>query len=323
MRRREFVVGMAGAAAWPVAARAQQPAIPVIGFLSSASAETFVGFVGAFRDGLAEAGYVEGQNVNIEYRWADNEYLRLPALAGELVARRVAVIVASGGNISALAARAATTTIPVVFTAVSDPVKGGLVESLSRPGGNVTGVAGLTAELDAVRLQILRELVPTAATIGALINPNRLDGGTQERGIKAAAESIGQKVLLLRAATEDELENAFEKLNNEGIAALLVAADPLFNSQSRKIVALAAHYRIPVIYSFRPAGGLVSYGTNLADAYRQAAFYTSRILNGEKPADLPVVQPTKFELVINLKTAKQLGLTVPESFLLRADEVIE
>jgi ABC-type uncharacterized transport system substrate-binding protein len=330
MRRRDFMALAGGAAALssvgPLAARAQQPAMPVIGFLSSLSAGATAHLVGAFLDGLKEAGYVDGQNVVIEYRWAENQYDRLPGLAAELVRRPVAVIVAAGGPVTPLVAKSATSTIPVVFTASSDPVRAGLVTSLSRPGGNFTGTAALTIELDAKRLEVLRELVPNARIIGALINPNRPDAELQSRDMQEAARTLDQQIVVLQAGSEAEIDTVFGNVIQQRIGALLVGADPLFLSRREQIIALAARQALPAMYNtrdFAAIGGLASYGGRIAEGYRQAGIYTARILKGSKPADLPVVQPTTFEFVINLKTAKALGLTVPPMLLARADEVIE
>ena len=323
MKRRQFIAALGGAAAWPVVAQAQQP-VPVIGFLASASRP--VAWLAGFHSGLKESGYAEGQNVAIEYVSADDRYDRLPALAGELVRHQVAVIVASGGPASAVAAKDATATIPIVFTAVSDPVKSGLVASMNRPGANVTGVAALTIELDAKRLELLRELVPAARVIAALVNPNRPDVDVQLNGMQVAAQSIGQELRILKAGTEREVDAAFEQQSDRRFDAMLVGADPFFRSRSTQLLALLARSHTPAIFAqreFVSAGGLLSYGASLSDAYRQAGVYVGRILKGERPANLPVVQPTKFELAINLKTAKALGLTVPPSLLARADEVIE
>ncbi len=275
---------------------------------------------------MNESGYAVGQNVAIEYRWADDRYDRLPALAAELVGRQVAVIVAAGGPAPALAAKAATTTIPVVFTAVSDPVNSGLVASMNCPGANVTGVAALTIELDAKRLELLRELAPAARDIAALVNPNRPDIVQQLSGIQTAVQSVGQRLLILKAGNERELDAVFNTQGEQKFDALLVGADPFFLSRSAQLLALLARHARPAIFAQREfvvAGGLVSYGTNLFDAYRQAGVYTGLILRGDKPANLPVVHPTKFELVINLKAAKTLGLTVPLTLQASADEVIE
>ena len=327
LRRREVITLLGGAAAaWPLAARAQQAAMPVIGFLSSASAGATAHLVTAFLDALRGAGYVEGRNVAIEYRWAENRYERLPALAAELVRRQVAVIVAAGGPVTPLMAKSATSTIPIVFTASSDPVKAGLVTSLSRPGGNFTGTAALTIELDAKRLEVLRELVPNARIIGALINPNRPDAELQSRDMKEAARTLDQQIVVLQAGSELEIDTIVANVIQQRIGALLVGADPLFLSRREQIIALAARHALPAMYNtrdFAAAGGLASYGGRIADGYRQAGIYTALILKGSKPADLPVVQPTKFEFVINLKTAKALGLEVPPTLLARADEVIE
>jgi putative ABC transport system substrate-binding protein len=325
MRRRDFIVALGGAAAWPQPARAQPPAQPVIGFLSSGSPEPFAPQVAAFRDGLRQSGYVEGRNVAIEYRWAENQYDRLPALAAELVRRRVAVIAATGGSAAALAAKAATTTIPVVFTA-GDPVADGLVASLNRPGGNMTGAAVRIETMGAKRLGLLRELVPRAASIGVLLNPENSLFALQRKEAEKAARTLALRVEVVRAASDGEVDAAFVRLAELGADALLVGADPTYANRRRRLVALAARHAIPASYASRAyalAGGLMSYGTRIADAYRQVGLYTGRILNGEKPSDLPVVQVDRFELVINLKTAKALGLIIPPGVLATADEVIE
>jgi len=326
--RREFITLLGGgAAAWPLAARGQQgAAVPVVGFLGSQTPSTMAHGVVGLRDGLKDSGYVEGQNVAVEYRWAENQYDRLPVLAAELVRRQVAVIVASGGNVSALAAKAATPILPIVFTAVADPVKGGLVASLNRPGGNVTGIAALTLELDAKRLGLLLELAPTASVIGALVDSSRVEADRHLRDLQAAAQIIGRQLVIVSAGNEGDIDTSFEALIRQGVAALLIAASPLFTSRLDRLVALAARHAIPTIFQFREfaaAGGLISYGASLVDAYRQAGVYVGRILRGEKPSDLPVMQPAKYELVINLKTAKALGLEIPPTLLARADEVIE
>ena len=278
VRRREFITLLGGAAAWPVAARAQQSTMPVIGFLGSASAAPAAHFVAAFHKGLAESGYVDGRNVAIEYRWAENQYDRLPALAADLVRRQVAVIVASGGPVAALAAKAATSTVPIVFTATSDPVRLGLVASLNRPGGNVTGTSALTSELDAKRLELVRELVSTAGVIGALINPNRSDAEAQARDVQEAAHTVGQKVILMYAGTERDIDTAFAMALRERIRALLVGADPFFNSRRDQLVALAARHALPAVYinrDFVAAGGLASYGTTISEGYRQAGIWAT------------------------------------------------
>jgi ABC-type uncharacterized transport system substrate-binding protein len=326
VKRREFITLLGGVAAWPLAARAQQTEMPVIGFLGSALAAPNAHYLAAFRQGLGEAGYIEGRNVAIEYRWAENRYDRLPALAAELVRRPVAVIVASGGPVAAQAAKAATSTIPIVFTASSNPVKLGLVASLNRPGGNVTGSAMLTAELDAKRLAILHELVPTARVIGALVNPDRTDVEAQSRDAQEAGRALGLEIVILSASNELEIDTTFASLAGQGIRALLVGADPFFNSRREQMVAVAARHAVPAVYmtrDFAEAGGLMSYGASIAEGYRQAGIYAGQILKGAKPADLPVVQSSKFELVINAETARMLGLTVPPSLLSTADAVIE
>jgi putative tryptophan/tyrosine transport system substrate-binding protein len=325
MKRREFITLLGGAAAWPFAARAQQPALPVVGFLNAFS--PFTERLSAFRQGLKETGYVEGENVAIEYRWAENQIDRLPALAAELARRQVAVIVATGGVVSALAAKAATTTIPIVFVAAEDPVSLGLVASLARPGGNATGINVFTGELTAKRLELLRELVPAATRIALLVNP--ADAATAEttvRDMEAAARAIGLQIQVVRASTSREIDAAFATLVRERPDALFIAPQPFFTSRRVQLTALAARHAIPATFSTREsaeAGGLMSYGSNIADAYRQVGVYTGRILKGAKPTDLPVVQSSKFELVINHQTARMLGLTVPPSLLAIADEVIE
>jgi len=326
MLGRRSLITLIGAmiVARPLSARAQQP--PVIGFLNNLSPGAIPNAMAAFRDGLKEAGYLEGRNLAIEYRWADSHNDRLPELAVDLVQRQVAVIVATGGGASALAAKAATTTIPTVFSSATDPVELGLVASLNRPGGNATGVHVMTNSLEAKRLGLLHELVPNAATIAVLVNPGTPGADSQLTEAETAAHAVARKIHILKAGSEPELDKAFATLAGARAEALLVAADPFFNAYRQQIVALAARYAIPAIYEFREfaaAGGLMSYGINLADAYRQIGLYTGKILQGAKPADLPVTQPTKFELVINLNAAKGLGITVPPTLLARADEVIE
>jgi putative tryptophan/tyrosine transport system substrate-binding protein len=324
MRRREFIALLGGAAAWPLGAHAQQPAMPVIGFLNAASPDGYAHYVAGFRQGLAETGYIDSQNVAIEYRWAEGQYERLPALAADLVQRQVAVIVAN--TPAAMVASAVTTTIPIVFSSAIDPVKAGLVASLNRPGGNITGVANFDDVLGAKRLELLRELVPKAEMIGLLINPNNPNAETIARRLQEAARTLGQQIRILNASTEGEVDAAFATLGELRIRAILVASDPFFVSRRDQFVALAARQALPAIYQFREfpvGGGLMSYGASLADAYRQLGVYTGKILKGAKPAELPFQQVVKVELVINLKTAKTLGLNVPLSLLARADEVIE
>jgi putative tryptophan/tyrosine transport system substrate-binding protein len=325
--RREFITLLGDAAvAWPLAARAQQPTMPVVGFLSGAAPGPFTHLVAAFREGLKETGYIEGQNATIEYRWAEGQYERLPAMAADLVRRQVAVIAATGGTLAGLAAKAATATIPIVFSSGIDPIKAGLVASLNRPGGNITGVYLLISELDPKKLGLLRELVPHASVIAVLLNPDSADIRARSAAVQEAARTIGQQIQILHASSERELERAFASLAQVQAVALVVSSDPFFNSRRNQLVALSARYAIPAIYEGREyalAGGLISYGISFAEGYRQVGLYAGRILKGEKPADLPVVQPTKFELVINLKTAKALGLTVTNSMQLLADEVIE
>ena len=325
MRRREFVSLLGGAAAWPVPARAQQPNLPVVGFLNSGSPGAFEHFVIAFRQGLGEAGYVEHRNVGIDYRWAEGQVDRLPALARELVRAQVAVICA-GGPPTALAAKAATTTIPIVFTSGEDPVKLGLVASYNRPGGNVTGVALLVDVLGAKRLGLLREIVPAATLIAVLLNPTWPTFDTQLNDVQEAARAVGQQIHVLRANTEREIDGAFDTAKAVRAGAMMVGPSTFFTVRRDQIVGLAARDALPTIYGqreFMAAGALMSYATNLADAYRQAGVYSGKILGGARPAELPVVQSAKFELVINLKTAKALGLTVPDRLLATADEVIE
>jgi putative ABC transport system substrate-binding protein len=325
MKRRSFITLLGGAAAWPLAARAQ-PAMPVIGYLSSGSPQGDTVRLTGFRHGLNEAGYVEGRNLMIEYRWGGNQHDRLPALVAELIQMRVAVIVTPGLP-STLAAKAATTTIPIVFGAAADPVQLGLVASLNRPGGNLTGFNQFNAELGAKGLALLHDLVPSTPTIGFLENPNNpMFDELATRDVLAAASAMGIRIQILRAATDREIDAAFESLVQARTGALLRGSDVFFISRIEQIVALSAHHAIPVMYSspeFVVAGGLISYGASLTEAYRQVGLYAGRILKGEKPADLPVIQASKFELVINLKTARTLGLAIPAKLLALVDQVIE
>jgi putative ABC transport system substrate-binding protein len=326
MSRREFITLLGGAAvAWPLAARAQQPAMPVVGFLGSTSSGKYGQRLAMFRQGLKEAGYVEDQNVTVQYRWADDDYKMLPALAADLVRRQVAVIVAGDGP-TVPVVKAATSTIPVVFQTGYDPVQFGLVASLNRPGGNLTGVSVLTVELMPKLLELLHEAAPTASVIALLLNPTNANAETQARDLKASASGFGLQLHVLHATTESEIDSAFATLVKLRAGGLVLGTDTFITSQSEQIATLALRYAMPAIYQFREfalAGGLMSYGADIADSYRQVGNYTGRILKGEKPADLPVQQSTKVELYINQKTAKALGLTVPQALLSRADEVIE
>ncbi len=326
MKRRQFITALGGGAAlWPLVLRAQQPAIPVVGFLNSTSSVGYSPYVAAFRDGLKESGYVEGKNVVIEYRWAEGHYDQLPAMAADLVLRQVSVIVAN--TPANLAAKAATKTIPVVFTTGSDPVKIGLVASLNRPGGNVTGVTSLTVEVMPKRLELARVLMPTATDVALLVNPNnsrRVEGLLKD--VHAAADSLGLRLHVLQAATEADIDNAFAGFAQLKAGVLVIGPDPLFSANSKMLAELSLRYSVPTIYEFQAfaeAGGLMSYGGSNKESYRWAGVYTGRILKGAKPADLPVQQSTTVELIINLKTAKALGLTIPPPLLARADGVIE
>jgi ABC-type uncharacterized transport system substrate-binding protein len=326
MKRREFITLLGGAAtAWPLAARAQQPGMPVIGFLNSGSPDTLAQLVAAFRQGLREDGYVEGQNLAIEYRWAGGVYERLPALAADLIRRQVSVIIA-GAPPAVLAAKAMTSTVPIVFTSGGDPVELGFVSSLNRPGGNLTGVSFLVNELGAKRLELLHELVPKAALIGFLANPTRPSSEVETKDTQQAAQRLGVQVHIVNASSEREIDAAFANFVQQRVNALLIGTDSYYLTRRDQLVALAARLAVPTMYNLREyvvAGGLMSYGPSITDVYRQAGVYTAKILKGAKPAELPVVQPTKFELVINLKTAKVLGLTVPLIMQMTADEVIE
>jgi ABC-type uncharacterized transport system substrate-binding protein len=327
VRRREFITLLAGAAAtWPLVARAQQRAMPVIGLLSSRSPAVDTSLIAVIRQGLNESGLVEGQNVGLDYRWADGQYDRLTALAADLVRRQVAVIVTMGGDAPAFAAKAASATIPIVFAAGSDPVRSGLVTSINRPGGNITGVSNLIFELEPKRLGLVHELRPNATTIAVLVDPNSPNAEMQVNNIQAATHSVGGEVSILNASTIRDIDAAFARLVEMRADALLVTAGPVFFNRTAQLVVLAARHAIPTLYSrreFTAAGGLMSYGANINDSYRLLGVYAARILKGEKPGDLPIQLPTKFELVINLSTAKALSLDVPATLLARADEVIE
>jgi putative ABC transport system substrate-binding protein len=324
LRRREFITLISGAAALPLAARAQQPAMPVIGYVNSGTSAANTNNVPAFRLGLKETGFVEGQNVAIDFRWGENQFDRVPAMVAELIHRSVAVIV--GNTLSALSAKAATTTVPIVFTTGSDPVRDGLVASLNRPGGNVTGVVFIAGELGAKRLELLRQLVPKATTIAMLVNPNTPETEAERRDLQAAAKTIGHELIIFDVNSARDFETAFATLVARGAHALLVGTGTFMFNNLERIVALAARDRLPTMYSQREAvvaGGLMSYGTSITDAYRQAGLYTGRILRGAKPRDLAVMQSTKFEFVLNLRTAKTLGLEIPPTLLALTDEVIE
>jgi putative tryptophan/tyrosine transport system substrate-binding protein len=325
MRRREFITLLGGAAAWPLAARAQQPAMPVVGYLSALSEAPAAAPLAAFRRGLNETGFAEGRNVAIEFRWAEGQYQRLPAMAAELVGRRVSLILAQSPP-AAIAAKTATTTTPIVFVVGFDPVGVGLVASLNRPGGNATGMTLISPALGQKRLEMLREIAPKASVIAMLVNPGSPDAAPEIGSVQAGAQTLGLQLAMFNASMPSEVSTAFAAITERKPDALLVSTDPFLLNQRDDIDARAVRLRIPAIYPFREFatdGGLISYGTNIADAYRQAGIYAGRILKGAKPADLPVEQASKYQLVINLKTAKAIGLTIPESFLLRADEVIE
>jgi putative tryptophan/tyrosine transport system substrate-binding protein len=326
MRRREFIAGLGGAVAWPFRARAQQPAVPVIGYLYPNQPDTMAAFgMTAFLDGLKEGGYIEGRNVAIEYRWAEDRFERLPALAADLARRQVNVIVPTGTN-AALAAKSATITIPIVFQAGSDPVRAGLVTRLDRPGGNITGVSNFSTALVAKRLELLHQLVPKTASIGILIDPMSGSSATQRTELQEAANALGLQPLFLNASNEQEIDTAFGTLVRQRTGALLLTDTAFFNARREQLVTLARFNAVPTMYTFGEfavAGGLISYASSVKDAMRRTGNYVARVLNGEKPGDLPVQLPTKFELVINLKTAKTLGLTIPPSLLAIADEVIE
>lgn len=324
MRRRNFISLIGGAATWPLVAHAQKPAMPVIGFLRSTSLADSAIFVTAFGQGLREGGYIEDQNVSMEYLYGENDYSRLPTLVADLIRRPVQVIVA---NINAaLPAKAATTTIPIVFVSGEDPIQGGLVTSINRPGANVTGIVFFAEALGSKRLELLRQVMPKAATIAMIVNPNSPETEGERKDVQAAAQAVDQQLIFLDINSDHDIDRAFEAMTQRGVGGVLVGVGPFLTSHRKQIVALAAEHAIPAMYNLREfvaADGLMSYGTSITDAYRQAGIYAGRILNGEKPGDLPVVQSTKFEFIINLKTAKALGLTIPPSLLALADDVIE
>ena len=328
MRRREFIKIVAGSAigTLPLASHAQQGAMPVVGFINAASAENFKRQVAAFAEGLAKNGYIEGEKVKVEYRWAEGRYDQMPALVAELLARQAAVVSVTGSTAAVQAAMAATRTIPIVFVIGADPVKFGLVASLNRPGGNVTGVSFLGNQLVAKQLGLLNELIPGATNFGFLVNPNNPNAESDTNSARLAADALGRKTIVVKARTREDIDQAFAQLNKERANALLISADPLFSGSREQLAALAARHALPTMFNSREfalAGGLLSYGPDQADAYREAGIYVGRILMGEKPSNLPVVQPTKFELLINTKTARSLGLNVPPLLLARADEVVE
>jgi putative ABC transport system substrate-binding protein len=327
MKRREFVSLAASAAVIPLIARAQQPSMPVVGLLGATTAQGYAAQLAAYRQGLSEAGFIEGRDVVIEYRWADDQYDRLPGLAADLVSRRVAVIATIGGNAASIAARAATKTIPVVFHGSLDPIKAGFVASLNRPGGNLTGVVTLNVDTGRKRLEIMHEVIPAVSTLGLFLNPNnKMVTEIQTKDLQTAARELGLQLHVLNASTEREFEDIFAGLKQMQIGGLVIGTDGFFVAHSEQLAALSVRYGIPAIFQYRAfaaAGGLMSYGGSVTDSYRLSGFYTGRILKGEKPADLPVQQATKVELIVNLKTAKALGLAVPMSLLGRADEVIE
>ena len=325
MRRREFITLLGGVATWPLSARAQQPGIPVVGYLDPGAPESSASFVAAFRKGLSETGFVEGRNVSIEFRWGYNDYGRVPELAADLVHRRVAVIAAPASP-AALAAKRLTNTIPIIFATATDPVEIGLVASLNRPGGNITGFTSMNMDLGGKRFGMLRELMPSATRFAFLIDPTSITADPYVRDMKAAASTLGRQLDVFTASTNREIETAFASLMQRRTDALLIPSQVLFNNRVVQLVSLAAHYRVPTIYArrdFPDAGGLMSYGTSTADAYRQVGLYTGRILKGEKPADLPALRAAKFEFVINLQTARLLGIDVPPTLRALADEVIE
>jgi putative ABC transport system substrate-binding protein len=326
MRRREFIAVVGATAAWPLTARAQSPAMPLIGFLSSRSPAESAHHTAAFLRGLRETGYIEGQNVAVQYRWAEGKYDRLPALAAELVALPLAALAAPGGTPSALAAKAATASVPIIFLSGDDPVRAGLVVSFNRPGGNVTGVSLISTELGTKRVGLLCELVPTAKVIALFLNPNDPDAESHRQDVQMAVDRLRRRLIMLHASTETEFDAIFATLAQQGVGAMVVENDPFFDTQRNRLVALAAQYAVPAIYHIREfpaAGGLMSYGASLTEAYHQLGVQTAQILKGSDPRDVPVVRPTRFELVINIKTAKALGLDVPDKLLALADEVIE